>query len=304
MKKTTTLLPLLLASCITLRDPARKPAELQAQKTYSDWTKVLQADTQIVDLRILHTGAVEVPLSGMLNLRDSRMKHEQNRRIFVDVFAVWFCHKSRGCYLIDSGLDETFQHGGNVRGFFASDYISGTRQEPGQDIRSQLSKMSATPRGVFFTHLHGDHTSGVPALPKGLEYYVGAGEKYINYWLLYYGNHLDAVPEMREVDIQQGKETPILGKVVDLFGDGSFFAIGTPGHSNAHLSYLLRTPQGPYLFTGDASHTCRGFDLGVEPGWTDDRKQAIASLDKLRTFARAYPAVKVVCGHELPAARR
>jgi len=56
-----------------------------------------------------------------------------------------------------------------------------------------------------------------------------------------------------------------LESVIDIFGDGSFLAIPTSGHSASHLSYILMTNEGAILLTGDASHTKYGFQNNIEP---------------------------------------
>ncbi|MCB0643100.1 MAG: MBL fold metallo-hydrolase, partial [Phaeodactylibacter sp.] len=91
---------------------------------------------------------------------------------------------------------------------------------------------------------------------------------------------------------------PPFDSVLDIFGDGSFFAIYTPGHSKSHLSYLLITDEGPILLTGDASHTRYGFEKGIEPGWVQDAEKAQHSLQQLRTFAQTYPNIRVFFGHQ------
>ncbi|TGN16806.1 MBL fold metallo-hydrolase [Leptospira ilyithenensis] len=290
----------LIQFCIAVGNPNRETFRPPEQKRIRDWQTVIQKNQSITDLTIFHTGAVEVPLSGMINLDDPKLKGEKDKRIFVDVYSFWFCHKTHGCFLIDSGLDSSFQKGGNLKGLISGYYISNTKQNPGQDITSHLNRKGKPIQAVFFTHLHGDHTAGVSGLPKEIEFYAGAKEEYINYWPIYYGGHLDTVKHLKEIDCSQGMEMPILGIVIDVFGDGSLFAIPTPGHSNSHLSYLVVSDAGTYLFTGDASHTYRGFQLGVESGWQDNRKQAKESLEKLRNFAAANPQIKVIPGHELP----
>jgi N-acyl homoserine lactone hydrolase len=91
-----------------------------------------------------------------------------------------------------------------------------------------------------------------------------------------------------------------LGPCVDLFGDGSVWAISTPGHTMAHMSFLVVTKTGPALITGDVSHTRWGFDNSVIPGRFNDGKKSDSrrSLDQIKAFANAYPSVKIFLGHE------
>ena len=53
-----------------------------------------------------------------------------------------------------------------------------------------------------------------------------------------------------------------LGPSVDLFGDGSLWAISVPGHTDDDVAYLINGPE-PVLLTGDASHFAWAFNTGV-----------------------------------------
>src|ERR1700722_554820 len=50
------------------------------------------------------------------------------------------------------------------------------RQEPGMDLAAQLARLNVYPKAVFFTHLHPDHTGGVPALGPQTEFVFGKAE--------------------------------------------------------------------------------------------------------------------------------
>lgn len=90
-----------------------------------------------------------------------------------------------------------------------------------------------------------------------------------------------------------------LGPSVDVFGDGSFWAISAPGHTDADVAYLINgTP--PVLLTGDASHFAWAFKAGLAPhGWNKaGTTRAYVSLEQMRAFTTAYPSVKIIFGHQ------
>lgn len=87
--------------------------------------------------------------------------------------------------------------------------------------------------------------------------------------------------------------------VLDIFGDGSVWALWLPGHPPGNTAYLVRTPTGPVLLTGDTSHTRWGWDNDVEPGtYSLDPQQRAFSFRKLKAFAAAHPHVAVLPGHQ------
>jgi N-acyl homoserine lactone hydrolase len=93
--------------------------------------------------------------------------------------------------------------------------------------------------------------------------------------------------------------------VVDVFGDQTVWALLVPGHTDGSTAYLVRTPHGPVLLTGDACHTTWGWDHGVEPGsFSSDQKRSRVSLDRLRALVARHPSIEVRVGHQVRAEAR
>jgi N-acyl homoserine lactone hydrolase len=171
-------------------------------------------------------------------------------------------------------------------------------QEPGMDLRAQLTRRDVRPKAVFFTHLHPDHTGGVPALGPQTEFVFGMSEASFLARAAV-ANHFSASSKFRAIDFSAAQPIEPLGPSVDLLGDGSFWVISVPGHTNDDIAFLVNGAT-PILFTGDASHFEWAFVTAVAPhGWNAaGTARAYKSLEKLRAFSKVYPQVKLVFGHE------
>lgn len=159
-------LPLTLTGCFDL--PERSAYPLPQQEPLS-WKKLKDSQGS-VELTILDTGKVKVPVSGVLDGHDTWPgddKDQGKESRWVSVFAFWLKHPEFGDILIDTGLDDRFSNGGqgSYKGFLAPYIVENSRQQVGQDIASQLARHEINPQYILLTHIHGDHTSGLPAIP-------------------------------------------------------------------------------------------------------------------------------------------
>jgi glyoxylase-like metal-dependent hydrolase (beta-lactamase superfamily II) len=269
----------------------------------SSWEEVLSNKREI-EVVTLNTGEIKVGRGlVLLNLEAPAAKGLPDEKVWVTVYAHLIRHKEKGDFLVDTGYDRSFKGNspGNLECTTAEPFGFSFKQEPGQDIKSQLEKHSAKPQGVFFTHMHPDHTSGIPDLPKNIRYVAGKDEMAGYMGLIGQFkcvNQLEGVKALEEIDFSSAKAMPPMGAAIDIFGDGSFWALSTPGHSVGHISYLVNGKDGPVLLVGDASHTKWGFENGVEPGFIADREAAQRSLSQLKELARQFPSIKVIYGHE------
>jgi N-acyl homoserine lactone hydrolase len=292
----------LLSLGIIANMSARLTAQSFQQKKPSakNWEDVF-AHKQDIELVTLSTGTIVCKRSGVLNLKNPLTSQLKDEEITIPALAHLIRHKKYGDFLIDTGFAKlpAGSRKGDMKGIFVPLIGGKYIQEPNQDIASQLQQKNVKLQGVFFTHLHPDHVAGTPALPDDIQYVYGKNEKYINYKFLFYGDHLKGKKNLYAIDFTTAGSMPFLGQCVDIFGDGSVWAISTPGHSTDHISYLINQNTGPVLLTGDASITKWGFANGVEPGtFSSDIEISKNSLLKLIQFVKAYPQVKVVYGHE------
>jgi glyoxylase-like metal-dependent hydrolase (beta-lactamase superfamily II) len=166
-----------------------------------------------------------------------------------------------------------------------------------------LARESRAVAGVLLTHLHLDHVSGMGDVPAGTPVYTGPGEVSAHSFV----NAITRGTIDRQLAGKAGiveltfpaDATGRFAGLLDVFGDGSVFAIWVPGHTPGSVAYLARTPRGPVLFTGDACHTRWGWEHGVEPGqFSADRPRSARSLETLRALVARHPNITVRLGHQ------
>jgi glyoxylase-like metal-dependent hydrolase (beta-lactamase superfamily II) len=270
---------------------------------FTNWGDVLSHPRDI-SLVTFQTGTIH--MDACLNLDPASPKQAQCDHEPRDLTALvhWVHHPRFGDFLIDTGFDNSFAkhppYGNYTEAMKLFNRTNGVTnsQQPGEDLSAQLARLHVHPRAVFFTHLHPDHTGGVPALDPQTEFIFGKAEPSFLARAAV-ANHFSGKRKFSSLDFSVAPRMSPLGPCIDLFGDGSLWAISVPGHTDDDIAYLVNGSQ-PVLLTGDASHFEWAFKEDVAPrGWNQTgTARAYQSLTLLREFAKTYPAVRLVYGHE------
>lgn len=248
----------------------------------------------------------EGPRSGLIDLGQP----EARRAGLVDgpepihVYLHVLRHPARGTFLVDSGVERALRDDPGraaVRGLVG--HVMGVgKMKVVNDTASVVARTGAL-AGVFLTHLHPDHVTGMPDVPRGVPVWTGPGEagerSFRNLFVQPNTDRaLDGHVPLGELPFAPDPSGRFAG-VLDVLGDGSLWAIWVPGHTPGSVAYLARTPEGPVLLTGDTCHTAWGWQHGVAPGtFTADHPANERSLQALRELAQRHPALDVRLGHQ------
>ena len=271
---------------------------------FTNWNDVL-AHPRDISLTTFQTGTIN--MDACLNLDPASPKQADCDHRPRDLAALvhWVHHPNFGDFLIDAGFDDSFAkyppYGNYTEAMRLFNWANGVtnRQAPGADLAAQLTRLNVHPKAVFFTHFHPDHTGGVPALGPQTEFVFGKAEAGFLARAAV-ANHFSGKSKFSTIDFSAAPVMAPLGPSVDVFGDGSFWAISVPGHTDDDIAYLINGA-APILLTGDASHFAWAFQAGVAPrGWDSaGTARGYVSLEQLRAFAKAHPSVKLIYGHEV-----
>ena len=248
----------------------------------------------------------EINLSGLLNHEHPKAIEAglEDRSEPIEIYLYSLSHPTRGNYLVDSGVSEKL-----LPGSTESDLSYLVKMGMGTDAikvnsttKSIASKLEEGVKGVFLTHIHIDHILGVSDLPKDTPVYIGPGDAGLT-------NVTNAMVQgstdrllsnagiLREWQFKSGDAEE--ASVIDIFGDGSVWAIHAPGHTPGTTAYLINSTDGPQLLTGDAGHTRWGWEHQVEPGtFSENPQQSVISLNMLERLVKEFPLIKVHLGHQ------
>ena len=237
----------------------------------------------------------EVPLSGLLDLTDPKAAGLTDHPEPIQIFFHAIQHPDRGLFLVDTGVEGALRDDPDraaIKGL-----VAGAMHADRMVFHAPLGEWldGRAGAGVFMTHLHLDHISGMTDVPAETPIYTGPGEtgaKSAQNLLLRSttDRELDGKGEIQEWAFQPDPTGTFRG-VMDVFGDGSVWALWLPGHT--------RTPEGPVLLTGDVCHTRWGWDNGVGPGtFSADREAGSISLAALHALVERHPGMDVRLGHQ------
>ncbi|MTK64830.1 MAG: MBL fold metallo-hydrolase [Methanobacterium sp.] len=266
------------------------------RSSYESWETIFNNPAPI-EVQTYQTGSVLIELDGTFN-----PNHLKSPRIYgtveVPILSHFLSHKKLGNFLLDAGLDKSYYLDpyGGVETPQKEEYIQDKNQNIGYQLGDNASKLKA----VFLSHMHPDHIAGIRDLPKDIPVIVGKGE-IEDYEPDLYGDFLKDVETVCEIDFQDSDTISPFSKCADLLGDGSLWAISTPGHTRGHMSFIVNGLMGPKLLTMDVAFIQENISYGVAPSdYTLNVEEAQRSLDMLIQFIRLFRGIEVTAGHAFP----
>lgn len=300
-----TVLALLLQGCTLTNHPLGKPALGKASSSAAMERLIDQPGP--IQMETVISADWSVSLAGLLNMESPEATQAglKDRDEPIQIYAHLLLHPQRGNFIVDTGLSQKLLDDPGKEG------VNWLIQKVMHTEKIKLSKSTAEMQqsmggklsGVFFTHLHLDHILGMPDIANDVPLYIGAtessGTSFKNIFVRGATDQLlkDKQP-LQEWHFQSDPQDKFEG-IVDVFEDGSVFAISVPGHSPGSTAFLIRTTNGPVLLTGDACITRWGWEHTVEPGdFTADHERNLKNLKSMKELVARHPQIEVRLGHQ------
>ncbi|AYV57751.1 MBL fold metallo-hydrolase [Leptospira kmetyi] len=275
--------------------------------SFSSWEEVFSNPSKL-EVKALLTGHVLTGPSILIDSKNPKTPEDQKIEQWVPALSYLVRHPVYGNFLMDSGVPSVDEKGNCDFSLIGPLFNVPCRSERGFDSASQLSKLNIRNEDLKFvliSHLHWDHIGGMEALRSRGPIRVLISEEEAEDASKAFSILHGYAPRALSVDFDLSvlpkdkfKEMPILGKVYDLFGDGSVWIVAAHGHTEGELAVLLNEVSGPMLFTFDSSHLKAGFENEIAPGATVNKDKSVDIIRRMRSFAATYPKVKVIYGHE------
>ncbi|HVY25071.1 MAG TPA: MBL fold metallo-hydrolase [Polyangiaceae bacterium] len=297
---------ILTQGCVVSQHPAG--AATWGTPSSSETLEALVDQPGPIEVETVASATWQVPLSGLLNLDNPRAKAAHLPEDSQQPIAIYFHalhHPTRGLYIVDTGVEHALKNDPDhavARGVIAK-LAKMETVKVNIDLKTWLAQRPEPLSGVFLTHLHLDHILGMPDVPRGTPVFSGPGETRSHGFLNLFTRPITDRAFEGQATIAQWQFQPDPGHrfagVLDVFGDGSLWALHVPGHTDGSTAYLARTRQGPVLLAGDACHTSWGWEHGVEPGnFSKDVAESARSLQALEGLVKRHPGIEVRLGHQ------
>lgn len=238
-------------------------------------------------------------------------------------------HPERGHVLVDTGYSRALRRA--FRRWPALPYglLLPSRLPEGQALVEQLAARGLRPddvSAIIVTHLHPDHLAGAvdfpdapvrmaPAEVAALNRARGGGLNVVRKGIV-----PAIIPDASRLRALTWTPAPAglapFPLASDVFGDGSLWAVPSPGHTDGSIALVARTVPdatldadgtGLVLLAGDLAWTERSLREGLEPNPVvariviHDRVRSAETSRRWRSWLEAHPDAQVVVAHERPA---
>jgi N-acyl homoserine lactone hydrolase len=284
-----------------------RPSKLGTPSSSEQLLKVIDTPGEL-EVETVNSADWAVARAGLINLKHPTAKAaglvDSDEPISLFFHAIR--HPTKGLFIVDTGAEKAMRDDPDsaaLSGFIVRAALHPEKFKFHRPLGEWLAAQPTPLQGVFLTHLHGDHISGMRDARKGAGLYAGPGESRersaTNFLMAPVTDRAFEGHEPLDEWQYQPDPSGRFAGVIDVFGDGQLWALWTPGHTVGATVYLARTKSGPVLMTGDACHTVWGWEHDVEPGeFSVDQAKSAESLAKLRALVREHPSISVRLGHQ------
>lgn len=245
---------------------------------------------------------------GSLKALVARASEDELVEIPVQAFLVR--HPTAGDILVDTGFHPSVAvEPKGALGKWGGLLFKDIRMTSADSAPAQLRALDIEPAKVstvIMTHLHFDHAGAISEFPgatfvldkREWEAATEGGERegYIR-------RQFDHGFDYRLLDFEgpAADSFASFGGSLDLFGDGSVRVVSTPGHSDGHLSVVLRLRDREALLCGDAAYTADAIANTIVPFVVSDEHRFRRSIREIQLYLEQTPDALVVPGHDMSA---
>jgi glyoxylase-like metal-dependent hydrolase (beta-lactamase superfamily II) len=245
----------------------------------------------------------------LATLRAAGIGVGRDRYVDIPIVAFLVEHPAAGYLLIDTGFHGSVAiEPAQAMGRFGGLIFKDVRMDSDDAVPSQLRGLGVAPeavRTVVLTHMHSDHASGIAHFPdatfvvNGDEWEAAVrGRETDGYVRRQFDHGFDY--RLVDFDAPEADSFASFGRALDLFGDGSVVLVSTPGHTDGHLSVVLRLAGREAFVAGDALYTLDALD-GQLPHRIGDEHRYHRSVREIELYLEQTPNTLVIPGHDMEA---
>lgn len=170
-----------------------------------------------------------------------------------------------------------------------------------ETVPMQLVKLGLVPEDIdalVLTHLDCDHVSGLIPLKNAKHIYCSEEELEHSHKMdVRYKSSFWKNVNMETLNMHDNPDAPF-GKSCDLFDDGSFKAVLTPGHSEGSVAVLAYGKTGYAAFIGDDSYNKNSWEKQKLPGPVYDIGDMKKTLVWVRKLSEDENCIGIYAAHD------
>lgn len=215
--------------------------------------------------------------------------------------AAYLIETPKGKVLVDTGWNTTSRTSPFKEVGIISYPVSTPILPEGQAIDEQLARMGLAATDVdyvTFTHLDADHASGLKRVAGAKNIIVDQAElSAANTSWLRYGKHMWEGVTMKTFEMKASEYGP-QKRSYDVFGDGSVILVSTPGHTEGHVSVLVRNQGKFVLIVGDVGYEKNSWEKMILPGGITSKEKEIQALQWVKAMAADPNCIETLATHD------